>query len=517
MSKRHATPGERSTSVVSPLAVFGLGTTAISAGVLAQPIQFDDPNPYTDEGWVVRLATADFDRDAQMDIAVQASTGIQILFNDGAGGLIAGEPIALPIQVYDLAAADMDDDLDADVLWMERQANQDYVLNIWYNDGDGRSGQLQQVVLQERPWIPMIPTDFDGDGRTDVIFGRAGRTISVLLNRGVGSFEQRDLFTMGGTSYGLEAMAAGDFDLDGDVDIAATYQYVYSYRYTYIKGTQVMLLLNEGGESLRQSGATGLPWQDDNIRAVSMATGDLDGDGDIDVVITGQTLDDGPPNQTAFVRNDPVARPVLVTQYPSSARRRSAITLEDLNTDGRLDVVFVDDGVRGVNIIRNDGDFVFTGLSPFYSGIDGPALGVADLSSDGQFDLLHAGMNGLAVLANATPFRGPQLGASRLVRGQQAILVVSGAVPGETVDFVYGLSGAGHSRGILSLGGLTLDIAEPVVHLGRAQAQANGRAVLRRTIPSDTPSGPVTIQAMIGRGPGGRDSVKTLFSTALIE
>jgi hypothetical protein len=105
-----------------------------------------------------------------------------------------------------------------------------------------------------------------------------------------------------------------------------------------------------------------------------------------------------------------------------------------------------------------------------------------------------------------------------LVRGQQTQFRVLGAAPGEQVFFLRSSRGVGSGPCLRLLGGLCLDLLKPVGLLGSAIADASGTATLRRTIPSRFPVGQeVSTQAVIRRGKGGADSVKTNTITATVQ
>lgn len=105
---------------------------------------------------------------------------------------------------------------------------------------------------------------------------------------------------------------------------------------------------------------------------------------------------------------------------------------------------------------------------------------------------------------------GVQLASSPLVRGTTASLTVTNAINGETVWFLYSLSGSTVNGGPCpaQLGGLCLDILNPVTIVGSATV-SSGSAVLLAPIPPGAPLVPVWLQAAIQRGVGNVDSVET--------
>lgn len=94
--------------------------------------------------------------------------------------------------------------------------------------------------------------------------------------------------------------------------------------------------------------------------------------------------------------------------------------------------------------------------------------------------------------------------------GGDAVVVVSNAVPGETIGFLASLGGTSAGPCPPLLGGLCLDLGADTVLSGTAVADASGRATLEIPVPSSLPVGTtVTFQAAARRGAGGASSVKS--------
>ncbi|GEM_PF-5205666 len=111
----------------------------------------------------------------------------------------------------------------------------------------------------------------------------------------------------------------------------------------------------------------------------------------------------------------------------------------------------------------------------------------------------------------------PRLSATALARGQRATFDLLHAQRGERVYFLYSPTGLGDGPSIGALGGLRLDILNPVNVIGTANANAQGHASLAVTIPPGAPPIAITLQAVIRRGPDGAESVKSnTLSTAIL-
>ena len=103
-----------------------------------------------------------------------------------------------------------------------------------------------------------------------------------------------------------------------------------------------------------------------------------------------------------------------------------------------------------------------------------------------------------------------------LVRGSSVDLEVTGALAGEAVWFLSSLAGTGSGPCVSQLGGLCLDLLAPIRTLGAATAGAGGVATHSGTVPPNAPLVDVHLQAVIRRGLGGQESVKSGAVTGTI-
>ena len=132
--------------------------------------------------------------------------------------------------------------------------------------------------------------DFDGDGRFDIVVTNyEGETHALYGNRGAGLFTDRRFVanlaepTLLKLAFGV---ASGDLDHDGDPDLAVANGHVrdnaemFNPASSYRQANQIFE--NLGGGRFAEAADAGL----DAVRASrGLALGDLDGDGDLDLVI----------------------------------------------------------------------------------------------------------------------------------------------------------------------------------------------------------------------------------------
>jgi len=231
-----------------------------------------------------------------------------------------------------------------------------------------------RVEVGSRP-IDLAAGDLDGDGKLDLASANAGdRRISVRLHRGEGFIPADSL------PVDLEPhlLRLADLDLDGHLDVIAT---------AHDSGS-VWVWLGDGRGGF--AAATGSPFAAiaaDKPHNHGLAVGDLDGDGDPDVVVADQTarqaavlLADG-EGGLSVARGSPVA--LGGQPYPPA--------LGDLDGDGRLDLVVPLVADQAIAVLLGDGHGGFQAApgSPHRTEMVRPyGIALADLDGDGALDVV---------------------------------------------------------------------------------------------------------------------------------
>ena len=234
--------------------------------------------------------------------------------------------------------------------------------------------------------------DLNADGRPDLLFANGGdystpgtpEPNQVFLHVGPGfRFEDATTRVLGATPDLARVIKARDFDGDGLVDIivGTTYQ------------TQSRLFLGTAPGAFREVTATHLTkWP---LSVGDIEPGDVDGDGDLDLVLADWGAGNNMTNGGGITRlwlNDGSAHflDVTVVKMPALPVRFSwDLELADVDNDRDLDVLVSCKRCPGSSLFRNDGTGTFTedarALPQYTNNYE---FEVMDLDGDGFLDLV---------------------------------------------------------------------------------------------------------------------------------
>lgn len=486
--------------------------SAGSAQVSDGQINFDWPVSF--EGPYSEVVVADFHNDGLMDFATIESWDNVRTFRNLGNEVFIEESFTLVSEdsLQQICVGDFNNDGYTDITCLARWlASTPYIL---INDG---TGQFPDVITLDYLGINsnrLYPVDLDNDRDSDLI-SYFGNTISILKNNGDANFEIKQTYNYYDPEYYPQEIAIGDIDNDGDMDMGILFVYEYTYR--EIKGRQIVILSNDGKGSFTETFDISFDSDYNRMAPESLCMGDLDGDSDIDIsVLSGDPYRDYNSEIQILenINNGAGFNVISKIVYPINGSAEF-IRNTDLDTDGDLDFIITNSGARGFYTLENYGGLEFGSLSAFATKNGNNLFDFGDFNNDGQTDVISEG-NGLAYVTNITPVPGRDLVLEPLIRGQSSYVEIAGLKPGEKVWFLYSNHGWGNSFGRQQLGGLVMDLAEPMHSLGAAVADVNGIAKRIINVPEDAPLIDVVIQAVVRRGANGQDSIKSKYITAPI-
>jgi hypothetical protein len=258
-------------------------------------------------------------------------------------------------RVADVQAADFDGDGDLDlVVAAFGLYTRGGVLLLENRTTDWKEPQFATTTLDERTGATLVPVaDFDGDGRPDFValLAQQHETVVAFLNRGAGAFEKKAVFAARTPAWGSTGIDLADFDGDGDVDVLMTNGATLDDA-TVKPWHGVRWLENRGGFPFEAHELAALPG------AHRARAADLDGDGDLDVAAAA-FLPDPEHTRGAFASVVWLERRPdgSFARHTLQAGQLSHPTLDVGDVDGDGDVDLVTGNFVGFTFARMDPGF----------------------------------------------------------------------------------------------------------------------------------------------------------------
>ena len=398
-------------------------------------------------GGIEGVATGDFNGDGKKDLLVDTT----VLFGGGDGTFTQGPTSAALANVSTFgtgAVGDLRNNGKLDVVVSERGS-----VAIFYGNGDGTFAVGPRYAGPPDGEQVTI-TDIDGDGNLDIVVGTSTGGVyteggydtplpmyQILMGRGDGTFVDSLVYSQGtyNVNGSVGQIASADFTGDGKLDVlvlepnnsgttapsllavlpgdgkgnlgapitspinfvpvmvAAADLNGASKPNVVVAGySKLALLINQGNGTFAGEQDYTLP-----DSPVSLAVGDFNGDGFLDVAV-GVTSGGGTGTSGVYVlfgqANGTLGSPVQIDTSLSP----SGLAAGSLTTDGRTDLVVADQGffdyggsqqVNGalhVYLGNKDGTFT-TAATPSTTATNYTVAALGDLNHDGKLDLIVAG------------------------------------------------------------------------------------------------------------------------------
>ena len=353
------------------------------------------------------LAVADFNDDTFLDLLI-ADTGNHLAcfrgFSDGPPFERQGDLMEVGDNPVAIATHDFDDDGTTDIAVL-LQGNQSFG-EVWilYGNGDCTFSAppfpADAVVATGAGSSAIVVADFNGDGNADIgVTNATGNDVSILRGSAEGDFQEvlprlsvvdpSLPPTSGGEGRVVEPVGIGAADFNGDsvADLAVVNR----------NTDQVVLLLGNGDATFAAprffpSGSAG-------SSPTSIALGDVDGDGNADVVVANNRSSDASVLLGDGSGSLQLPRVFVADQEPL------AVGTANLDGDGRLDVIVSSRGNQGPTaaVLLGLGGGGLRSVENVPSDPSPTDVAVGDLDHDGLPDLAVAHGTGLVLLARAQP------------------------------------------------------------------------------------------------------------------
>ncbi|MDD1469482.1 VCBS repeat-containing protein, partial [Dolichospermum sp. ST_sed5] len=279
----------------------------------------------------------------------------------------------IPIQgVYasSVAWGDYDNDGDLDIL-LTGFAGSNNISKIYRNNGDNTFTEQTSISLTGVINGSVAWGDYDNDGDLDILLtGYTGSSYvsKIYRNNGDNTFTEQTAISLTGVING--SVAWGDCNNDGYLDLLLTGNYVSK------------IYLNNKNNTFSELSLSTLPVVDFS----SVAWGDYDNDGDLDVLLTGLTGWPISVPESKIYRNNGDSTFTSQSSIFLTGVFYSSVAWGDYDNDGDLDILLTGESGSGPvsKIYRNNGDNTFTEQTSI--SLIGVSVGS---SAWGDYTLIH--------------------------------------------------------------------------------------------------------------------------------
>lgn len=308
---------------------------------------------------------------------------------------------------YAGSVCDIDVDGMPDMIFVNRESDNVSILrNV--TDMHGWSGSSFETRYNldtgEYP-VSVATDDIDGDGKKDIVVANfVSNTISVFRNTSVpgtfgpGSLAAKVDFTAGGNP---QCVIIADIDIDGKPDLIFTNHTTNTV--SILKNTSTLGTIDAGSFAARVDFVTG-----NDPRFVVL--GHIDTDVKPDIVVSNYG-----DNTISVLRNKITAGTIDFMSFDTRVNFTTgmnpyALAIEDLDINGRMDVIVSNLSDNSISIFSNAGeagDIVPGSLNDrvnFPTGAQPVSFSIGDVDGDGKRDIVVANQfhNSISVLRNTS-------------------------------------------------------------------------------------------------------------------
>jgi hypothetical protein len=492
---------------------------------------YDLPNMFDQDTYTYSVASADFNGDGIPDVVVGqdrnfGATGVVVYLGKGDGTFYPGVSYGPSPTLEYVAVADFNGDGIPDIAATDSQNG---IVQIFLGNGDGTFsiGLVYPSDTNDSPYPENVVTgDFNHDGNVDLAIANPGSgTLSVLLGNGDGTFQMPASYAVPG--WAPYFIATADVNGDGYLDLEACAETDDP------PAIVIMLAHNDNTGTFAAPtfiNTTGWPQ--------SVAFGDLNGDGKLDMAVT-QT-EGTYPGYVSIALGNGNGTFGSFTDYPASASDGglgdswpNSLQIFDINGDGNLDLLYLNGDYGTLAVALGNGDGTIATPVEFPTSEYTWGLALADVNNDGATDVLvgEDESGGFNVLLNANG--SGTTGNYTFTAPAPSQTVTAGA----TATYTLNLAGVNGYSGTITFSCGTLPTGA-TCSFSPSSVVANGILPLTTTLTISTTAPPATTTAqarmgspillasfggmglfgllIAGGGPAGRRRAAILFGVVVL-
>src|SRR5205809_3912881 len=323
------------------------------------------------------VAAGDLNGDGRLDLVVANSlaNSVSVLLGNGDGtfqtarnfdaGLGSG-----PIWVL---IVDVNGDGRPDILLANQSRNS---VGVLLGNGDGTFQPVMNFDTGGNFAESIAVGDFNGDGKLDVAVAHfMTNNVTVLLGNGDGTFQRAYVVATFAADMFLIPVAVGDVNGDGKLDLVTA----------SVSNVMGAVMLGNGDGTFQPPRIT--PFIGD---PESIVIRDFNGDGKMDLAFAN---DDAPDAKVTVMLGNGDGSFQPAQRFSVGAAVRESLAAGDFNGDGKLDLVVANAGTNDVSVLLGNGDGTFRPALTFPAGNRLEFIVVGDFNGDGKLDVAAASYN----------------------------------------------------------------------------------------------------------------------------
>ena len=343
------------------VAVLGaLVMAGCNLGVAPVTYELKDPDQFDFPLGSRGVASGDIDADGDTDVVAVGNHGYAVLVNDGTGTLTIDFPPVPPVQTESPSLVDIDNDTDLDLVGRVPTSPSSTTTRpaVRRNDGAGNFGPLQLVsTVPPGALRDLVTADADGDGDVDLLAVHQfdfDRHVLVYLYDGTGTFGPPTTYPFAFSSDDSSSaqMVTGDLEGDGDVDVVVTESVVVRQPGSPTDHRTVALVARNDGTGAFTGGGPIDVGPLGTLAALHPALADLDADGNLDLAVGGTA------SITTLLGDGAGGFDPPQTSLVPDTHAIDRVVPTDIDQDGHVDLVGFDDVLSAESgvVVYGDGD-----------------------------------------------------------------------------------------------------------------------------------------------------------------